>query len=278
MVSVGSCMASMAARGRASPSFVQLSHDLTMPSRTSSNEPAGAPHVIGWSRQLFSFIWRSKIQYRMAARYLLTIIGSMGKQLGPLTGLRGVAAYAVLIAHAAHASIPFYDDLIYQRLSAFGMSLFFVLSGFVIYYNYAETFARKGLASAGWQFFVARFARLYPLYAISIIIAPYLSIFREAPWVLMSYLTLTQSWFNVQIAVFPPAWSISTEWFFYLAFVPLLWVVRRVPRRFGPCWFTVLLPQWRPTSCWASGGIPWRRSCRTISLWRRTSALSRRRG
>jgi peptidoglycan/LPS O-acetylase OafA/YrhL len=174
-------------------------------------------------------MWRFKIEYRMAARYLLTIIGRMGKQLGPLTGLRGVAAYAVLIAHAAHASIPFYQDLIYQRLSAFGMSLFFVLSGFVIYYNYAETFARKGLASAGWQFFVARFARLYPLYAISIIVAPYLSIFREAPWVLMSYLTLTQSWFNVQIAVFPPAWSISTEWFFYLAFVPLLWVVRRVP-------------------------------------------------
>src|SRR5688572_4853849 len=127
----------------------------------------------------------------------------MMKQLGPLTGLRGVAAYSVLLAHAAHASIPYYDDLIYQRLSAFGMSLFFVLSGFVIYYNYAESFARESLPSAGWKFFVARFARLYPLYAISIIIAPHPSIFREVPWLLVPYATLTQSWINAQIAVFP---------------------------------------------------------------------------
>lgn len=42
---------------------------------------------------------------------------------------------------------------------------------------------------------------------------------------LLSYLTLTQSWFNVANAIFEADWSISTEWFFYWAFVPLtLWM------------------------------------------------------
>jgi peptidoglycan/LPS O-acetylase OafA/YrhL len=154
----------------------------------------------------------------------------MMKHLDPLTGLRGVAAYSVLVAHASQSSFPYYHDLIYNRLSAFGMSLFFVLSGFVIYYNYSEMFGRESLVSAGWKFFAARFARLYPLYAVSIIIAlPHVPApaFVGHPWVLLSYLTLTQSWFNTLWTVFQPAWSISTEWFLYLAFVPLLWIVRR---------------------------------------------------
>jgi peptidoglycan/LPS O-acetylase OafA/YrhL len=67
-------------------------------------------------------------------------------------------------------------------------------------------------------------------YAVSIIVAlPHVPAenFDGHPWVVLSYFTLTQSWFNTVWTVFPPAWSISTEWFLYLAFVPLLWIVRR---------------------------------------------------
>jgi peptidoglycan/LPS O-acetylase OafA/YrhL len=114
-------------------------------------------------------------------------------------------------------------------IAYFGMSLFFVLSGFVIYYNYAGSFLRERLASAGWKFFVARFARLYPLYAV-IIVFSMSTIpdprFVENSWIALAYATLTQSWFNVQMTVFAPAWSISTEWFFYLAFVPLVFLVQ----------------------------------------------------
>ena len=48
----------------------------------------------------------------------------------------------------------------------------------------------------------------------------------------LSYVTLTQSWFNVELAAFPPAWSISTEWFFYFAFIPLGLLIRRIRRPF----------------------------------------------
>jgi peptidoglycan/LPS O-acetylase OafA/YrhL len=157
-------------------------------------------------------------------------------RLEPLTGLRGIAAYSVLIAHTIAAAFS-YDGSILQpfahRLAYFGMSLFFVLSGFVIYYNYAESFAREPLGRATWKFFVARFARLYPLYAISIIVAlPYLPAegLSDDLGVVLAYLTLTQAWFNVEMAVFPPDWSISAEWFFYLAFIPLGAAVRKVAR------------------------------------------------
>ena len=66
----------------------------------------------------------------------------MHDRLEPLTGLRAVAAYSVLIAHAISVSflkdVPAELSQFSSRLAWFGMSLFFVLSGFVIHYNYAE--------------------------------------------------------------------------------------------------------------------------------------------
>ena len=96
----------------------------------------------------------------------------MPKQLSPLTGFRGVAAYAVLVAHAASSSFMYGADAplgpLFSRLAYFGMSLFFVLSGFVIQHNYGCAVRQgAGLRRALYLFFVARFARIYPLYLIN---------------------------------------------------------------------------------------------------------------
>ena len=155
--------------------------------------------------------------------------------LRSLTGLRGVAAYAVLTAHAMDMSfnyggaIPFHPFA--SRLAYFGMSLFFVMSGFVIHYNYADLFGSQTVGTAARSFFLARFARLYPLYALSLIMSVThipSAMFNGDPVVASAYLTLTQSWFNMEMSVFPPDWSISTEWFFYFAFVPLVFLVVRL--------------------------------------------------
>jgi peptidoglycan/LPS O-acetylase OafA/YrhL len=83
-------------------------------------------------------------------------------RLDPLTGLRGIAAYSVLIAHAMDSAFSLGEAPIFSNfgtfLAWFGMTLFFVLSGFVIHYNHADSFAREGLAAATWRFFVARFS------------------------------------------------------------------------------------------------------------------------
>jgi peptidoglycan/LPS O-acetylase OafA/YrhL len=85
----------------------------------------------------------------------------MTKHLLPLTGLCGVAAYAVLIAHAGDSFFAFAPNdperAIFVRLAYFGISLFFVLSGFVINYNYAALFAREPLKRALREFIAALF-------------------------------------------------------------------------------------------------------------------------
>jgi hypothetical protein len=80
-----------------------------------------------------------------------------------LDGLRGLAAILVAGAHymTMEGGAPLSD--IVQTLTGLGMTLFFVLSGFVIHYNYNTTITQpSGLR----MFFVARFARLYPLYIL----------------------------------------------------------------------------------------------------------------
>ena len=80
-----------------------------------------------------------------------------------LDGLRGLAAILVAGAHymTMEGGAPLSE--IVQTLTGLGMTLFFVLSGFVIHYNYNTTITQPGGLR---MFFVARFARLYPLYIL----------------------------------------------------------------------------------------------------------------
>ena len=121
------------------------------------------------------------------------MVGQKSK-LDALTGLRGVAACSVLLAHGIDKSFIWDGVRVFDctsNLAYFGMSLFFVLSGFVIEYNYAGLFARERLSVATYNFFVARFARLYPLYILTIFLTmpifphPYLNATRT-----IVYLTL----------------------------------------------------------------------------------------
>jgi peptidoglycan/LPS O-acetylase OafA/YrhL len=163
----------------------------------------------------------------------------MRKPIPSLTGLRFIAAFSVLFAHALPKIFPWPEGHavpnIYSMLEAVageGMSLFFVLSGFVIHYNYSERLATKGAAGC-IDFFVARFARLYPLYfcclAFDLLYGYSYSQLPNSLWAALPfYLTLTFSWIYLpfgdhaliyQFGLMPSvAWSISTEWFFYCVY------------------------------------------------------------
>jgi peptidoglycan/LPS O-acetylase OafA/YrhL len=159
--------------------------------------------------------------------------GAMRVPIPALTGLRFVAAFCVVLSHAIPKIVPFASPpkvvVLLSTLSAAGMSLFFVLSGFVIYYNYSETISRPtGL----YNFLVARFARLYPLYFVGVSYDLFTGVsdakLSASKIALPYYATLSQSWVyrpigdNALIYQFglisQVAWSISTEWFFYLVF------------------------------------------------------------
>jgi len=168
-----------------------------------------------------------------------------------LTGLRFVAAATVLIAHALPNIIPLPQNqtpsLTYTLLVALsgqGMTLFFVLSGFVIHYNYADQIQRQA-ASGLFNFFVARFARLYPLYiaclSFEILLKySYATLPNSLAEMLPYYATLTFSWFYVPVGdnaliyqlgpIAAVAWSISTEWFFYLVYPLICYGLFLLPR------------------------------------------------
>lgn len=147
-------------------------------------------------------------------------------ELLPLTGLRAVAAYTVFASHLLNvywSNVRTY--LIVDTFSYFGMTLFFCLSGFVITYNYADKFI-AGYKNAAKHFMLARFARLYPLYLLFLIISigP---ILNDKLW---RYLTLTQAWTNDYSYTFAHAWSISAEWFFYLVFLMIVPFINKISK------------------------------------------------
>src|SRR6202167_1550122 len=96
-----------------------------------------------------------------------------------LTSLRFYAAFFVLIAHGCAALLADHETpygAIYwvRQASGFGMTLFFVLSGFVIHYNYANLVTRAGVKGIG-SYLWARFSRLYPLFLLMMLIFVFVS-------------------------------------------------------------------------------------------------------
>lgn len=172
-----------------------------------------------------------------------------------LTGLRFVAAFSVLLGHSLTTLTDHETPLgwIYwvKQSSGFGMTLFFVLSGFVIHYNYAALVKNEGLRGVG-AYLWARFARLYPLFFLMLVVniavssrlrdllAGHPERFESTLLALPYYLTSIHSWFYVSIqgnalesaigGGSTLTWSISTEWFFYFLY-PCIAVLILKPRR-----------------------------------------------
>jgi peptidoglycan/LPS O-acetylase OafA/YrhL len=154
--------------------------------------------------------------------------------IAPLTGLRYVAAVTVVIGHGSLFLRHDWLAELVAQISSIGMTLFFVLSGFVLWLNYASSFQSRRISAALRDFAIARFARLYPMYAVLVLaVVGWLMLRRgdSAPS-LGFILTMTQAWFPVLdgtmlVAVVPQLqhlWSISVELFFYLLF-PLVCLV-----------------------------------------------------
>src|ERR1019366_7079632 len=151
------------------------------------------------------------------------------RPLRALHGLRFFAAFHVLAFHYAPVSPG-------TRLAALvsrgpcSVSLFFVLSGFVLAYNYIDPASRPRIAP--WPFWGARLARIYPVYLLGLVLGAPAFWHRVAggagvTWGLASGLFeigaavvfLAQAWFPGATCVWNcPGWSLSAEVFFYLLF------------------------------------------------------------
>ncbi len=149
----------------------------------------------------------------------------------PLTSLRFLAAlWVVLFHHGREFLIPTAAparDL--QKVGYAGVSLFFLLSGFVLAYNYLDR-ADAGELRRG-AFWRARLARVYPLYLLCLV-ATGPSLLVSDPGGTALRLGLLQAWHPSLVGAWNlPGWSLSAEAFFYLLFPFALPLAARLPRR-----------------------------------------------
>jgi len=168
-------------------------------------------------------------------------------QLLELTSTRFFAAMAVLLGH-------FNEFLILPSwlsrwiAGGFGVSFFFVLSGFILCYRYWDDFAAGVERHHYRRYFVARIARIYPSYAMALVLitALYLLMNVVRPGAIGFPANAVTSWLANLFALQTfaptyitqqmwnaPSWSISTEFGFYLVCPLILAGVARYCRGRG---------------------------------------------
>jgi peptidoglycan/LPS O-acetylase OafA/YrhL len=152
-------------------------------------------------------------------------------RLDALTSLRFFAALLVFTWHA----VPTRQFSAAFSLGYIGVGFFFLLSGFILTYNYRAAFANGVCAHAVRSFYVARIARVVPLHLVTMPPMILTIAYFGNPWwtnvdlrtrvtEVAAQAALLQSWFPAPAVHFGangPSWSISVEAFFYALF-PLL--------------------------------------------------------
>lgn len=181
--------------------------------------------------------------------------------LPALTGLRFCAALHVVAHHLRSSKLvdftpwPVLDRFVERGGTAVG--LFFVLSGFILAYTYAAPRDRE--SSSVWNFYRARFARIYSVYVLALIAtAPFFlaqlsrSGFGPTSSTTLYYgglaTGLLQAWVPEAVLLWnPPGWSLSAEAFFYLLFPVAIGLLRPLNRGALSivaviCWLLALAP------------------------------------
>src|SRR4051794_15503918 len=152
-----------------------------------------------------------------------------------LDSLRAIAVLCVLISHTSFLSGSNGDTWFgpfAARLDV-GVTIFFLISGFLIYRPFVNTRLNGAPATPLAVFFRRRFLRIFPAYwlALTVLaIAPGLpDVHSERWWVYYGlFQAYDPTWFDKGIGT---AWSLSTEVAFYLLLPLYAWVVARFVRR-----------------------------------------------
>ncbi len=153
------------------------------------------------------------------------------QKLDALTGIRFFAAFLVVCFHVGVSPIGKVSapaaQIAMKGHAAVG--LFYVLSGFVLAYNYLDRRVSYK------DFLLARFARIYPVYFLALLLSlPAWALhtrqehdFFNLALSFVTVPTLIQAWWPGTALLWnAPAWSLSVEAFFYCMF-PLVLVAFR---------------------------------------------------
>ncbi|WP_460353131.1 acyltransferase family protein [Mycobacterium sp. ZZG] len=206
-------------------------------------------------------------------------------EIRALSGLRIVAALWVVLFHfrpmlaeAAPGATTALAPIL--NAGAQGVDLFFILSGFVLTWNYLDRMGESWSTRSTLRFLWLRLARVWPVYLVTMHLAAAFAVFtlyvggyplpppvieslNALSW--LKQVLLTQLWFQPYFdgsSWNGPAWSISAEWLAYLLFGGLVLVIFRIAaasRARGLIWLAVAAAM-APTLLLLAHGVfytPW---------------------
>ena len=145
------------------------------------------------------------------------------RPLKALTGIRFFAAFYVVIfhtriartlqEHGLHAAGNFFAN------GYLAVPLFFLLSGFILAYTYAGQIEEPGDHRRFWE---ARFARIWPVYAVSLVMASVPDFTLPPPAAALATICMVQAWNPFDMGMAGTwnfvCWTLSVEAVFYLVF------------------------------------------------------------
>jgi peptidoglycan/LPS O-acetylase OafA/YrhL len=164
------------------------------------------------------------------------------RKILPLTSLRFFAALFVIMFHTTPSILLVDNPLPVASIIKFGFTavgFFFTLSGYIL----AIVYLSKGSVVNHRRFWLSRFARVYPLFVLTLIIdAPNLLLSRIATYgtriavaktgiTFLANLAMLQSWFLAFRGIDNPNWSLAVEAVFYLIFPFIAYSLWRVSLR-----------------------------------------------
>jgi peptidoglycan/LPS O-acetylase OafA/YrhL len=167
------------------------------------------------------------------------------KHILPLTGLRFFAATWVVSFHfqyLLYLLFPFLSPWLspFSNLGYHAVSLFFILSGFILSHNYFASYS----LSRHPQFIFLRFARVWPVHCLTLLFlvmgqdafplgqnvytlkGDILKAFLEELFMVRYWLPvfIRQHWRPAPFLWNAPAWTLSVEWFAYIVLFPLAFI------------------------------------------------------
>ncbi|RTZ65073.1 MAG: hypothetical protein DSZ29_04750 [Aquificaceae bacterium] len=145
-------------------------------------------------------------------------------QLDQITFTRFIAALSVVFFHYGMDVFPA-NTYLHEAVTAgpIAVNYFYILSGFIMAIAYYKP--QQQASFNKWKYWLARFARIYPIYLIALllIVAAKYKTLTDDPFSLPLHLGMLQAWIpGYPITLNTPGWSLSVEAFFYLCFPFLL--------------------------------------------------------
>ena len=233
---------------------------------------------------------------------------SSADRVPALTGLRAVAALAVVGTHAAFGTGALnrgYPGLMLARLDI-GVAIFFVLSGLLLFGPWVRSAAAGTPRPSVHRYGRSRLRRIMPAYVITVVLAYLVYALRPTEpnpghtWVgLARNLTLTQIYGDYfsryQHQGLTQMWSLAVEVAFYALLPVLAWILLttlcggrwRPPLLLGllavlaaisPLWLVVLHhTDWLPVGAgmWLPHYLVWFAGGMALAVWRRTGLRCR---